>query len=177
MSTQENSVALLHDGYTTVGDIWDYEIANSQVSTGQGSTTISYTFLAQLPSYYDGEHEADPYGFYQILPSSAQETEIKKILGVTAGTGYESNFTEVANISFQNVDNSLDADNVGAITFAKFDPAVVTEHDEASGYNKRLQWDHHWNPLETDDDKQQSDVWFNRITVGEAHKFTFTPMH
>jgi hypothetical protein len=58
MSTYTNYNSLIHgSAFDSPIELWDDEISNSQVFLFGNITTITYTYLTQIPTYYNGQNE------------------------------------------------------------------------------------------------------------------------
>jgi Ca2+-binding RTX toxin-like protein len=130
MSDLENYKALFRynwfgNAYDSVTDLWDYEIVNSQVFQFGITTTITYTYLQSIPTYYAGRPETQTGIFQPITDSDSLENAINILIG-NIKTGYEALYEDVANIVFSPVSNSNNVDNVGAITFGQSDGVYST---------------------------------------------------
>ncbi len=88
MSDVTHAAALIHGTFSTVDSLWDDQIESGQVSQSGGTTTITYSLLQQLPSYYNGEPEsivsAGQPAFHSISNTSPLGQALDIILGVSA---------------------------------------------------------------------------------------------
>ena len=96
MSDINSSLALIHGDYSTVQNLWGYDINSNQVYDLDGTTLITYTFLQQLPDYYAGEAEAFNIPgtatsvFKAFDPNGILGQAIESILGNGSRTGFET---------------------------------------------------------------------------------------
>ena len=152
MAEYTNYKTLIHgDSYNSVQELWNQEINNSTVFQFGNTTTITYTYLQHLPSYYiPGVDEEALNGVFQ--PLSSQIDALNILLG-NANNGYQSLYEDVANIVFSNVDNSFNADNVGALTFGGTLPSGDESGAPAYAFN----------PWTDSAGKKQGDVWIDRL--------------
>lgn len=152
MSDYTNYNTLIHgSAYDSVPELWDDEINNSQVFQFGNITTITYTYLLQLPTYYiPGQDEEATAGYFQAL--GTEEKAALDILLGNANNGFYSYFEDVANIVFSNVSNEFNADNVGALTFGETLPSGPENGAPAYSFN----------PWTDSAGKKQGDVWISR---------------
>ncbi|MBL4755874.1 MAG: M10 family metallopeptidase C-terminal domain-containing protein, partial [Flavobacteriales bacterium] len=149
-----NDPSVVVEDWDSAEEIWDDELNESvpTVTISGGVTNIEYKFMTSLPSYYSSaEDEAESGVFKPITSNSDLWNEIEIVLGETTKTGFESYFTDVANLNF------TPTGTTAAITFAGFDRQ---EHDNpdysnADGFMKALPWD----PV--NDTQLQGDVFFD----------------
>ena len=141
MATETNYSTLIHGSFDTVSELWDDELNQSQVYLyANGWTSMSYTYLAQMPSYYvSGQDDEADSGVFSTLDSKVYYA-LDIILG-NNDDGYNSYFEDVAKISFNVVDNSSNADNVGALTFGGTLPTGSASGAVAAGQLGNSEWD------------------------------------
>jgi len=151
-------------------EIWTDELGQTPptVSTNSLVTTISFTRLTSLPSYYAGQDEATAGVFIAIPASSTLWTNIEAILGHASKNGFESYYTDVANVDFN--EWGQNDQGIGAITFAKYNPDLDPDTagnnvKTASGYNNVLAWD------TADDAQQQGDIFLNNSFLSGNSSF------
>lgn len=76
------------DFFDTVDELWDDELENSQVFQFGSTTTITYTYLQQIPSYYVGRPETAAGVFEPVTDTLGLKNAIDILLG-NAKSGYE----------------------------------------------------------------------------------------
>ena len=154
MSDPDNYEALLRKSFfgsfDTVNELWEDEISSSQVFQLGAITTITYTYLQQLPSYYGGRPETASGIFDPVASEPGLKSVIDTLLG-NANAGYETLFGDVSNIVFLNIDNSINADNVGAMTFGQSDGTYEIGKPSAPAYT--------WASFQDNAELRQGDIW------------------
>ena len=72
MSTYLNYYTLLHgSSFDSPSELWGDEVNNSQVFLFGNATTITYTYLSQIPTYYNQQDEGASFHVLSVQQISA----------------------------------------------------------------------------------------------------------
>lgn len=141
MSSYADALDLLEsNSWDEADEVWSDELGTT-VGIASGITTINFTRLTSLPSYYGGQDEADSNVFISISDSSYLWGKMKTVLGQNTKNGFEVFFDDVAKVDFN--EQAQNGNDVGAITFAGFDRQVISNpiKEDSPGYVHALPWE------------------------------------